>query len=542
MCLKAFAALVLIVMAETEAKGYADPGSGVLLWQVLASGFVVILFYARRILRRGRSLLRGWRLYSKEVTIPKFPPPPPQTPEQVRILIGACFDALAVRGSDVRGDNVSGSITTPHATRRVALALFSAAFILRAVIAWKAGYFNSIEPQMSEMTKIAYSVAETGQFADPYAIPTGPTAHTMPLYPLFQALIFKLFGTGLGGEAVKVLSACAACGLRPVLILFAARALRLSAAAGLIAAAVSVFHIGALQTEIRGGWDQPWLALGLIGLTWRTVVIWQEGHWKTGIPWGYGLAWGLAVLAYASFLPLLLTWLAFGAFAHDRRFTRQYLTAGAVVLGLTAAALLPWTWRNYRTFGAPVATRSNFGLELWYSNHPEARYDMSANLLRIPHPSLSPGEARKVAELGELAYNTLRRKQALEWIGANPAQFATLTLHRGVAWWFPPAPPLPRRVLNAVFTVAAFIGLALVWRTDRVTGAVFLATWLSFPLLYYFLQWTSRYRVPMEWQMVIAASVSIHAVWTLLDRRPPRGRRALETPRVRAARTRPVVG
>jgi hypothetical protein len=41
-------------MFEREAAAYTDPGSGILLWQVLASGFVAGLFYVRRAVRWAR--------------------------------------------------------------------------------------------------------------------------------------------------------------------------------------------------------------------------------------------------------------------------------------------------------------------------------------------------------------------------------------------------------------------------------------------------------------------------------------------------------
>src|ERR1700751_1354586 len=47
-----------------------------------------------------------------------------------------------------------------------------------------------------EMEKIARSLAENGTFANPYKVPTGPTAHHAPLYPLLLSLIFRAFGYG----------------------------------------------------------------------------------------------------------------------------------------------------------------------------------------------------------------------------------------------------------------------------------------------------------------------------------------------------------
>lgn len=56
---RSFAALCifffLLTALEAPLKGYADPGSGALLWQILAGGFVGIIFQARRISRWFRS-------------------------------------------------------------------------------------------------------------------------------------------------------------------------------------------------------------------------------------------------------------------------------------------------------------------------------------------------------------------------------------------------------------------------------------------------------------------------------------------------------
>jgi hypothetical protein len=41
--------LCLFVGFETEAKAYTDPGTGALIWQVAAAGFMGAMFYFRRI-------------------------------------------------------------------------------------------------------------------------------------------------------------------------------------------------------------------------------------------------------------------------------------------------------------------------------------------------------------------------------------------------------------------------------------------------------------------------------------------------------------
>ena len=39
---------LLVIFIERPALAYSDPGSGTLLWQLLVSGFVGVLFYVRK--------------------------------------------------------------------------------------------------------------------------------------------------------------------------------------------------------------------------------------------------------------------------------------------------------------------------------------------------------------------------------------------------------------------------------------------------------------------------------------------------------------
>ena len=41
--------LLLSFGTEREARAYTDPGSGMLIWQMLVAGFVGVMFYFRRL-------------------------------------------------------------------------------------------------------------------------------------------------------------------------------------------------------------------------------------------------------------------------------------------------------------------------------------------------------------------------------------------------------------------------------------------------------------------------------------------------------------
>ena len=46
--------MILSLLLAARLLAYADPGSGILIWQMLLAGIAGALFYLRR-------LLRGWR-------------------------------------------------------------------------------------------------------------------------------------------------------------------------------------------------------------------------------------------------------------------------------------------------------------------------------------------------------------------------------------------------------------------------------------------------------------------------------------------------
>jgi hypothetical protein len=53
--------LLLVVLLATQSRVYAytDPGSGTLLWQMLAAGSVGLMFYFRRIVSWARKVKDG---------------------------------------------------------------------------------------------------------------------------------------------------------------------------------------------------------------------------------------------------------------------------------------------------------------------------------------------------------------------------------------------------------------------------------------------------------------------------------------------------
>jgi hypothetical protein len=64
------------------------------------------------------------------------------------------------------------------------------------------------------------------------------------------------------------------------------------------------------------------------------------------------------------------------------------------------------------------------------------------------------------------------------------------------------------------------IGLYLLYFKHRAAALLILSMWLFYPPVYYIMVWSSRYRYPINWTLLLTAAIAIsHAVSTVNARR-----------------------
>ena len=390
--------------------------------------------------------------------------------------------------------------------RRWFVAFFFLALLVRLGVAARTGKFQWVE--RSETEVIALNVVQHGE----YSLYDTATAHSTPVFPLMLAAVFQLFGTGLLAQAVNATLACTVSALRCALIPLFAIDAGLDSGVGVLAGAIGVLYIGSIDTEVSGKFDGPYVALALLLLVWAAMRIWRDGRWQTGTPWWFFALCGFSSLLNPSLLPVIGGFLLAGMVASPANLRKRYLRQVALAAAGILVFLLPWAVRNSISMGAPILTRSNFGIEFWVSNGPDRSYDLPNNAGDMLHPSGHMAETAKVAELGEVEYNRIRFAETVEWIRGNPGAFLALTAKRFIGWWFPRHPLLlvaPKMVL----TLLAFAGLWVMFRRQKLPAWLILITWLTFSDVYYVVQWIGRYRTPMDWQLLLCASAAIFALW-----------------------------
>ncbi len=363
-----------------------------------------------------------------------------------------------------------------------------------------------------ELDAIAVSLATRGEFADPYAVPTGPTAHLPPIPPLVLAGVIRLFGltvtAGIVAWLIGTLAQSAIWGMLP----WIGQRVGLGWRAGLTGAlAAAPFP----QWLLSHGED---LAAVLFGV----LVVGVARRWDTrpspraSVLLGAGF--GLLFHIQPAFLPVFLGYLAFELWVRSDR--RRWRPVGLVALGAVVVCL-PWGVRNYRALDAVFFVRSNFGLELRMGNHDGATASIETAHFRIDprHPRALASEALEVRDMGEVAYMRAAGREARAWIAEHPDRFAELTAERFAHFWLGPLDHPGVALLFAALTGLAILGAVRTFPAlPRHRIAALVIPLIGYPLAYYLVPWQRRYRFPIEWILFLLAGA---AVWSFSRWRTP---------------------
>src|SRR6185312_7274941 len=211
-------------------------------------------------------------------------------------------------------------------------------------------------------------------------------------------------------------------------------------------------------------------------------------------------------------MPFSLLWIAW-----QRRLTSSpYARSVILAIAICFAIMLPWLVRNRVRTGHNVFVRDNFGFEFYLGNYHGSNGVGFAG----KHPTVNRIQMSYFSQLGELAYVRHFQHEALQFVRQYPQEFLQLTVKRFVSFWDGSTLNLERRepwhwepweVL--LLTVPAGFGLALACFM-RKTGAMLLAILLlSYPLPYYIVYASSRYRHIIEPELLILGCFFACGLW-----------------------------
>lgn len=208
-----------------------------------------------------------------------------------------------------------------------------------------------------------------------------------------------------------------------------------------------------------------------------------------------------------------------------RRVFPAVLVVAGVAFVLFNVALSPWTFRNYRLTGRPIATSLQMGASLYDGWRPDAdgssdmRFVDEFRRLELESPSGT------TSEHFEIRLDERLKGAALDWARSNPGAVVRLAAVKLVRLWSPiprePAfsTPALRTLLAVSFTPLLVGGLCGFYRSFRRRGA---AWTLLIPALYVsalhsiFVS-SIRYRVPILYGFILLTAFFVLS--TLDERR-----------------------
>lgn len=364
-----------------------------------------------------------------------------------------------------------------------------------------------------ELERTALSLATTGVYGNPYAVPTGPTAHVSPGYTLILAALFRMFGSGTFAEVVKEFLASSVSAAQCALVPMVASSLSLTKRVGLVAGvACAVLPVKPL-VQIDGDWEAPYTAFFLLLLIGAVTEQWIGRDTSVWTAIKLGLLWGLAAIFSSVLLPIFFALLIVGAWTFRQTFPR-YTLAIVIQVAIVFLCLTPWIIRNATALGSPIATRSNFGIEMNVSNNPIATPDQRVNynlgVYDRYHPLQNLVEAAKVRDLGEVRYNKLVLNQANRWISSNQKRFRQLCVGRFWAFWLYPDPSKPKALYGYLTALLGVAGLTLLSFKKPQEGALVIAVvLLLYPAPNYLIQVGARQRYPIDSLLTLLSTYTI---------------------------------
>lgn len=320
--------------------------------------------------------------------------------------------------------------------------------LLTAGLIWRLAFAAIFYPGRAaggEIANVAVAYAQTGVLADAFVPGGGPTAHVLPIPPVFAGLVYRAFGirSPAAEFVLELVAITLVLGSYWFLVLIFKEAgftwrTRMTALA--VACLVPFnFYLETVDFRIWEGALATFTAFGFV------VLLLGASHRPTI---GNGTMAVLALLAALVFFisPALgLACYLCAAVVAFERLSRWRIAAAVVMSALALAAIVtPWAQRNARFMGAPVLLRSNFGLELALANYPAAATDgglavFQARLAAI-HPNANPPAFAQLQAMGgEVAYANALGAQAQSWIAAHPMAFIALSLRHLRQYFFPPA-------------------------------------------------------------------------------------------------------
>ena len=381
--------------------------------------------------------------------------------------------------------------------RRVFLiTVFAAAFLIRFI------YVLTLKEQLSFPDEESYIQIALNFLGDKGLVTnTGLVAARPPIYPLFLALIFRIFGQSL--FAVRVVQALIG-SLVPLATYYLARRVFgeweaiLSCAVTAFFNPFYVFYTGLLLTET------PFILLIILNI-FLLQHVFTARDWIQCIEASVlaGLSLALSALLRSSFLLFLPFAAPFWLIMAKKK---KFALAAILITGaFLFIGVLPWGYRNKKLTGHYVFTALTSGRSLYEACGPYADGGPAM------HKTVWPEESRPEAGKSEYESDIILKQKTKEYIRENPGRTFKLALVKFRRFWnVVPNFAAYRQPFHIVVSVLTYVpvlilGLLGIWKCrTRLRRSLFLLLpIIYFTLMHMIFVGSIRYREPIMSFMAI---------------------------------------
>lgn len=354
-----------------------------------------------------------------------------------------------------------------------------------------------------ETGRIAKSIVEGHGFSSPLFSETGPTAWMTPVYPYIVAGFFKIFGVYTTASAIAILAFNGLISALTCIPIFLIAKETFGERAAHWAGWLWVVFPYGIYFPMERIWE-TWLATLFLCLLFLMALRLEERPARMYVWLGFGALWGLTALTSPTVLsvfPFLVGWMCYRLACKGR----AWFVPTALSLVTLALVISPWFIRNYEVFHKFIPFRDNMGmvLRLGTKGHTShwAAYELG--------PWHNAAEWQQYQQLGELAYMAKEKRQAIEFIKANPGWYVWTSMRRAFFLWTgywsfdreylrqEPLDP-PNVVVCTTCTVLALFGLWLAFRRNLKTAIPYAMVLFVFPAIYYITSPEVYYRRPID--------------------------------------------
>ncbi len=351
-----------------------------------------------------------------------------------------------------------------------------------------------------EMSEIGNSLYLGHGFASPWGGSTGPTAWTAPLYPWLVALMLHIFGGRTPAAAFALFTFNSIFSALTCWTIYRIANCVFNRKAAVWSGWIWAFLPYAIYWSVKWIWETT-LSTFLLTLLFL-LTLEMEGENRLW-PWlRYGALWGILALTNTStliFLPFAGCWCAYRLHREGKSFLLPVVLSAAVFW----AVITPWIARNYVVFHKLIFIRGDVGSELRTGNNPQA----DGTWVPIYRAGNNESLLAQYKQMGEVAYDAEQAELAKRWISEHPRQFLWLCGWRIYRYWTG-LPERGMRVFEPAYlalTLLGLLGMVLAIRR-RIHGVFLFASLLAFyPVIYYLVFPTDRYRHPIEPELLILA-------------------------------------